>query len=416
MKIILYLLMIISLISGCKKNKSTKFTPSFYTININYNNQNFTSAMQVCNDANQPFFSLTGINESGNLVGSILKSASGSSSKDCSPYPIMFENADALASINNNSAYVNGINFDLQSPIIFEILNNNGSSGNIAYMLFNSSSSYQIPNSAGYDSVSASIDGFIAGVSVSHSNNPLPVLLYQTALNSQTPITLNINNSTFVGSLFNIGINTNKLPYQLIATGYQVTAGNDYNAVVCNLPLNITTGSCVVIANSYVDSSITNMPINLFVAPDASMIYGIKAVLGANSNVIAISPTNQTLTPQVINELTPYNIKSINYVSNSSKDINGNPLYGGAIAVFTSANFNTQYIMIIDNTGQYKITPVSLFLSLLGIANPNNYKFISADPTFKYLLFKNSASFNNPSNNSILYTIIKFVNSPLGKQ
>ncbi len=416
MKIFLYLLMMVLLISGCKKNKPAKYNPSFYVTNINYNNQNFTSATQVCNSRNQQFLSLTGINESGNLVGSILKSASGTLSKDCSPYPIMFKNANSAAIINNNSAYVNGISFDPQYPMVFGMINDNGSNGNISYMLFNSTNSYQITNSSGYDNVSATIGGFIAGVSVSHSNNPQPVLLYQTALGSQTAITLNINNASFEGSLFNIGINANQTPKQLIATGYQVTGGNNYNAIICNLMVNTTTGSCIVVIPSYVDSNTTNMPVNLFIAPDASIIYAVQTISGSNS-VVSISPTNPTATPRLMNELTPYNAQSINYVSNSSKDINGNLLYAGAIAVFTSANFgNTQYIMIIDNIGQYKITPISIFLSLLGVANPNNYQFIGADPTFRYLLFKNSASFNNPNNNSILYTVIEFVNSPLGKQ
>ncbi len=113
-----------------------------------------------------------------------------------------------------------------------------------------------------------------------------------------------------------------------------------------------------------------------------------------------------------INALTPYNIESINYVSIKSKNANGNIIYGGAISVFTSADTgNPQYLMMIDKLGQFQITPISLLLSALGIPNPNNYQFISADPTFKYMLLKNNAGFSNPSANSILYTVVEFANS-----
>lgn len=67
--------------------------------------------------------------------------------------------------------------------------------------------------------------------------------------------------------------------------------------------------------------------------------------------------------------------------------------------------------MMVDRLGQFQIMPISLLFSALGISNPNNYQFISADPTFKYMLLKNNNGFTNPNANSILYTVVEFANS-----
>ncbi len=50
-----------------------------------------------------------------------------------------------------------------------------------------------------------------------------------------------------------------------------------YNAVLCSLNLNDPAANCEVVIPKYisVDSVANTMPINMFIAPDASVVYAV---------------------------------------------------------------------------------------------------------------------------------------------
>ncbi len=396
------------LLCSCKQHNNQSATVSFSIRNITYNNSNFFDSMRICNQADNPFLVLNTINKDGSVVGSVFKSDTGNN-KNCIPYPMLFNNNLLSASVNNNSMLVKSatqIGNNPKSVMIAGITNDNNK---ILYMPFGSLQPGVSIDKAGYDSViSSPLGDFIAGVSTSITNNPKDILLYNVS-QSIKPINVQIKGSNFIGSLFNMGTDDTQSNAPLLITGYQY-ADSMYNAVLCSLNLNDPVANCEVVIPKYisVDSVANTMPINMFIAPDASVVYAVTNN-GKSNIVVSIDPMRKQNNPVEISALNIYNIKSIDYISVGSRNDQGKLIQGGVISVFTSADEgNPQYMMIFNQFGKYQVVPLALLLYNLGIKNPNNYQFVNADSNFQHLLLKNTASFSSPGPNSILYTVINF--------
>lgn len=405
------------LLFGCKHHKNQSAVSLFSIRNITYDNPNFIPATVICNTASKPFLSLNTINKDGSVVGSIFKSASGNSNSDCKSYPILFNNNLVNADIQNNSLFVSSaiqIGNNSKTTMIAGLAND---TNNMTYMPFDALQPIVIQDQVGYDSASLSpLGDFIAGVSILSPYSSKPVL-YNIA-QSPRQIDVKIGANNFNGSLFNIGVDDVQHNSPLIFTGYQYI-NNSYNALVCSLKSNDTNADCVVSIPDYISLDNTKaMPINIFVAPDASVIYAVKnnkintsSAQNSTNIVVSIDPLNPTKSPLEISALNVYNIESINYVSVGSRNPQGVLTYGGVISIFTSADVgHPQYVMILNNFGKYQILPLAMLLSNLGVKTPNNYQFIAADPNFQYILLKNTVNFSSPRAGNTLYTVIKFNN------
>lgn len=394
------------LLCSCNQHNNKSANISFSIRNITYNNSNFLDSMRICNQANKQFLLLNKINRYGSITGSIFRSDSGNSGNDCVPYPILINNSSFNINLNNKSVLVKSavqIDAALKSVMIAGITNDNSK---IVFMPFDDAQTDSIIEKPGYDSLALSPRGdFIAGVSTITPNLSKDILLYNTT-KPANPISVHINDANFVGSLFNIGSDPTLDNSPLILTGYQ-HSDNFYNAVLCFLKPNDTNANCTIAIPKYTNVK-DAMPVNMFVAPDASIVYAVTND-GTSSSVVSFDPLDKKINLVGVSELTMYNINLINYVSAASRNDQGKVIHGGVISIFTSSDVgNPQYMMIFNQFGKYQVVPLALFLYNLGIKNPNNYQFISADPDFQYLLLKNNANFSSPGANSILYTVIKF--------